>query len=84
MAVALAFITYLDRVCISITAPSIMRDLGLNKAQMSYVFSAFTAAYGLIEVPTGWWGDRVGTRRVLTRIVVWWSAFTGLTAAAWN
>lgn len=84
MAVVLAFITYLDRVCISITAPQIMRDLSLSSFQMSFVFSAFTATYALFEVPTGWWGDRVGTRRVLTRIVVWWSVFTGLTATAWN
>jgi len=84
MAVALAFITYLDRVCISITAPRIMKDLSLSTIQMSFVFSAFTAAYAIFEVPTGWWGDRVGTRRVLTRIVVWWSLFTGLTATAWN
>lgn len=84
MAVALAFITYLDRVCISITAPDIMRDLKLSPVQMSFVFSAFTAAYAIFEIPTGSWGDRVGTRRVLTRIVVWWSCFTALTAAAWN
>jgi MFS transporter, ACS family, glucarate transporter len=84
LTVLLAFITYLDRVCISITAPQIMRDLSLNSFQMSLVFSAFTAAYALFEVPTGWWADRVGTRRVLTRIVVWWSFFTGLTATAWN
>lgn len=84
MAVVLAFITYLDRVCISITAPRIMHDLALTTRQMSYVFSAFTCTYALFEIPTGWWGDRVGTRRVLTRIVLWWSAFTGLTATAWN
>ncbi len=82
--VALAAITYLDRVCISITAPLMMRDLGLNTLQMSLVFSAFTFAYGLFEIPTGWWGDRVGTRKVLTRIVVWWSSFTMATAAAFN
>ena len=82
--VALAFITYLDRVCISVTAPAIMRDLALSSLQMSFVFSAFTAAYALFEIPTGWWGDRVGTRRVLTRIVVWWSCFTALTASVWN
>jgi MFS transporter, ACS family, glucarate transporter len=84
MCVALAFVTYLDRVCISITAPHIMRELALSPLQMSFVFSAFTTAYALFEIPTGWWGDRVGTRRVLTRIVVWWSCFTALTAAAWN
>jgi MFS transporter, ACS family, glucarate transporter len=75
-AVALAAITYFDRVCISTMAPRIMEDLNLSRVQMSLVFSAFTLAYGAFEVPTAWWGQRVGTRRVLTRIVVWWSAFT--------
>jgi MFS transporter, ACS family, glucarate transporter len=84
LAVCLAAITYLDRVCISLTAPAMMNDLGLSKVQMSFVFSAFTLAYGLFEIPTGWWGDRVGTRRVLTRIVIWWSSFTIATAAAFN
>ena len=84
MAVLLAAITYLDRVCISVTAPAMMRDLGLSRVQMSFVFSAFTFAYGLFEIPTGWWADRIGSRRVLTRIVTWWSAFTMLTAAAFN
>jgi MFS family permease len=42
---------------------------------------AFTLAYGLFEIPTGRWGDRLGARRVLTRISLWWSAFTALTGA---
>jgi MFS transporter, ACS family, glucarate transporter len=84
LAVCLAAITYLDRVCISLTAPAMMNDLGLSKVQMSFVFSAFTLAYGLFEIPTGWWGDRVGTRRVLARIVIWWSSFTIATATAFN
>lgn len=82
--VCLAAITYLDRICISITAPDMMRELGLTRFQMSLVFSAFTLAYALFEIPTGWWGDRIGTRRVLTRIVVWWSSFTMATAACFN
>ena len=82
--VALAAITYLDRVCIAQTAQDMMRDLGLSKEQMGFVFSAFTLAYALFEMPTGAWGDRIGTRRVLTRIVVWWSSFTIATAAAFN
>src|SRR5262245_19673352 len=44
MAVLLAAVTYLDRVCISITAPDMMRDLSLTPVQMSFVFSAFTLA----------------------------------------
>ena len=80
--VALAGVTYLDRVCVGVLAPSIMADLRITPIQMSFVFSAFTAAYALFEMPTAWWGDKVGGRRVLTRIVLWWSAFTMLTAAA--
>jgi MFS family permease len=82
--IALAGITYLDRVCIAQTASHMMSDLGLSKKQMGFVFSAFTLAYALFEIPTGAWGDRVGTRRVLARIVVWWSSFTIATASAFN
>src|SRR5207253_2291374 len=84
MTMALGAITYLDRVTISVTRPYIARDLGLSPTQMGYVFSAFYMAYALFEIPTGWWGDKVGTRRVLMRIVCWWSAFTVLTGAAFS
>jgi len=83
-AVGLAGITYLDRICISTVAPSIMRDLALSKLEMSYVFSAFAVAYALFEIPSAWWGERIGTRRVLTRIVCWWSMFTIATASVWS
>lgn len=78
----LAVVTYLDRICISAAAPSIMADLDLSFVQMGVVFSAFTLAYSLFEVPSGWLGDVRGPRRVLTRIVLWWSGFTMLTGAA--
>ncbi len=83
-AVALAAVTYLDRVCISHAdvTKAITTELKLSDKQMSLVFSAFTLAYALFEMPTGAWGDKVGPRRVLTRIVVWWSSFTMATAMA--
>ncbi len=84
MTVTLAAITYLDRVCIAIVAPQMMRDLRMTPIQMSYIFSAFTLAYAIFEIPTAWWADQVGCRRVLTRIVLWWSAFTMATAGAFN
>ncbi len=82
--VALAFVTYLDRVCISKLAGPISADLGLSMQQMGFVFSAFTLAYAIFEVPTARWADRLGSRKVLTRIVIWWSIFTIATAAAFN
>jgi MFS family permease len=84
MTVTLAAITYLDRVAIGVARPHIARDLQLDATQMGYVFSAFYLSYALFEIPTGWWGDRVGTRRVLTRIVCWWSSFTVITGFAFS
>jgi MFS family permease len=81
---ALTAIAYLDRVCISMAAPSIKLDLGISDAQMGWVFSAFTFAYALFEVPSGWLADRFGARAMLTRIVVWWSAFTAATGGVWS
>jgi MFS family permease len=75
-------VAYLDRVCISTAAPAIKAELGLDDAQMGYVFSAFTLAYALFEVPSGWLADRFGARLMLTRIVLWWSAMTAATGAA--
>src|SRR4051812_1629395 len=78
----IAVITYLDRVCISAAAPYITDELHLTTAQMARVLSAFALSYALFEVPSGWLADRIGPRKVLTRIVVWWSAFTMFTGAA--
>src|SRR6476660_7438339 len=83
-AVTLAVLSYIDRVCISQAAPVISRDLGLTKSQMGMVFSAFAIAYALFEIPGGWMGDWMGPRRVLMRIVIWWSFFTAATGWAWN
>jgi len=79
---SLAAITYLDRVCITFASVRIQKDLHLDPAQWGWVIGAFTAAYALFEVPTGTMGDRLGGRRILTRIVVWWSIFTSLTGLA--
>jgi MFS family permease len=81
---ALAAVTYLDRVCIAVLAPKISAELALSRIEMGYVFSAFAVAYAAFGVPAAWWADRDGARRVLSWVVLVWSAFTMATAAAWN
>jgi len=83
-AVTLAVITYIDRVAMSFAAPMVSRDLGLTREQMGLAFSAFVTAYALFEIPSGFLGDWMGPRRVLMRIVIWWSSFTALTGLTWN
>lgn len=75
-------LAYIDRVAISMSSSAIQRDLALSDAQLGWVFSAFTLAYALFEVPSGWLADRFGARRMMARIVLWWSAFTAGTALA--
>ena len=77
----LTSVLYLDRVCMSQAVTPIQEAFGLSNTDISYVMMAFTVAYGLFEIPAGRMGDRSGSRAVLTRIVVWWSAFTALTGA---
>lgn len=83
-AVALAMIQYLDRVFMSQAAPMISTDLKLTREQMGWVFAAFPLAYALFEIPGGYLGDRIGPRRVLLRIVVWWSFFIAAIGWMWN
>ena len=80
----LSVITYLDRVCIGVAGPRMQDEMGIPPEKWGWVLSAFIIAYGVFEIPSGAMGDRRGHRSVLTRIVVWWSAFTSLTGAAWN
>jgi MFS family permease len=79
---ALSFLTYYDRACISRVQEEIQRDLGLTDGQLAFVFSAFSWAYALFEMPSGALGDRFGARSTLTRIVLAWSIFTAMTGMA--
>jgi len=81
---SLGAITYLDRIAVSVAGPRIQEDLNLSPEMWGWVVGIFTVSYALFEVPTGRMGDRRGPRRVLTRVVLWWSAFTALTGAVWN
>lgn len=75
----LSMITFLDRIALSSASVSIMKDLNINTVQWGWILGIFTLAYGIFEVPTGWLGDRLGGKRVLFRVVLWWSFFTILT-----
>src|SRR5215467_6170383 len=80
----LSVITYLDRVCIAVAGPRMQEDLHISPEKWGWVTGIFLLSYGLFEIPTGALGDRIGPRKVLTRVVWWWSAFTSLTGAVSN
>jgi ACS family glucarate transporter-like MFS transporter len=77
----LVLVMYFDRLCIAVAGPRMQHDLKISPSQWGWVIGAFTLAYAFFEIPSGMLGDRIGPRKVLTRIVLWWSAFTCLSGA---
>ncbi|WP_068085912.1 MFS transporter [Novosphingobium rosa] len=84
---ALSVITFVDRMAIAVTGTTIQTDMGIGPEAWGWILGAYTIAYAVFEIPSGAMGDRRGYRRELTRITVWWSFFTAITAAcrtAWQ
>ncbi|WP_414449652.1 MFS transporter [Burkholderia sp. 22PA0099] len=75
-------LNYLDRAALSVVAPIIKRDLGINDAQMGVLFSSFFVGYCLFCFVGGWAADRYGPRRVFAVAAGIWSLFCGATALA--
>ena len=75
---------YMDRACISSAADAMRNDLSIDNQTMGYIFGVFAIGYALFQIPSGWFADALGPRRVLAWVVSLWSIFTMLTGAAFN
>jgi ACS family D-galactonate transporter-like MFS transporter len=75
-------ISYIDRANLAIAAPAVRAELGIDAAQMGLVLSAFFWTYAVMQLPAGWFIDKVGVRISLAFAVAWWSLFTIATGAA--
>lgn len=75
-------INYLDRSALSVAAPILAKDFGLNKIQLGWVFSSFFAGYAMFNLVGGYLSDKYGARIVLAGSMIIWSVFCGLTTEA--
>ncbi len=78
LAMLVAVLLYLDRICLSTASKAVQADLGLSKPDLDLTLSAFFWAYALFQLPAGWLGDRFGARYILALYVALWSLSTGL------
>ncbi|WP_035982206.1 MFS transporter [Bradyrhizobium sp. STM 3843] len=69
-------VNYADRATLSIAAPALSKELGLDPIAMGYVLSAFGWSYVIAQVPGGWLLDRFGSRWVYAVSILTWSLFT--------
>jgi len=75
-------INYLDRTVISVAAPFMARDLGLDSAVLGIAFSAFSWTYAAAQIPGGMLLDRLGVRLTYFLSLTCWSMCTALQGLA--
>lgn len=79
-ACSVALVAYVHRIGFAVGGAEMKKDLGFSDEQMGYLLAAFFWTYGLFQVPAGWLGDRLGSRHLLTLLVLGWSLATGALA----
>ena len=77
---ALLFLTvvinYVDRSNLSVAAPVLGKDLGIDPVKMGLIFSAFGWSYAFCQVPGGWLADRARPRGMYAILIALWSVAT--------
>ena len=69
-------INYLDRSNLSIAAPALTSELGIDPVHVGLIFSAFGWTYAAMQIPGGWLVDRVPPRILYTVALLLWSIAT--------
>ncbi|ARP97253.1 MFS transporter [Bordetella genomosp. 13] len=69
-------INYLDRSNLSIAAPALRDELGLDTVHEGLILSAFGWTYAAMQIPGGWLVDRVAPRVLYALALILWSAAT--------
>src|SRR5579863_6704480 len=65
--------SYGDRVVLSIAAVSLTHDLHLDPLHLGYLFSGFSWAYAIAQLPAGGLLDARGSKRVYGLSIIGWS-----------
>ncbi|WP_017671791.1 MFS transporter [Blastomonas sp. AAP53] len=78
-------LNFIDRQIITILAPDIKADLGLDDADIGFLYgTAFAVFYALFGIPLGRLADSWNRVRLLTAGLAIWSAMTALSGFAKN
>jgi MFS transporter, ACS family, glucarate transporter len=79
---AVSCFSYGDRVALSIAGTVMGKDISMDPVKMGYLFSGFSWAYVLGQLPSGGLLDRFGSKRVYGLSIVMWSVCAFLTGLA--
>ena len=74
--------SYLDRIAISVLAPTLRDEFGMTNTQYALVVNCFMVTYMIMYSVGGRLADMLGFRRALSLYIVWWSITGALHALA--
>ncbi|NJE29844.1 MFS transporter [Thermococcus sp. 18S1] len=69
---------YAHRMAIPPLIPMIKAELGINNAEAGLLMTALLLPYALVQVPAGYFGDRIGRKRLLTLSIIGYSLSSAL------
>ncbi|HEX7116475.1 MAG TPA: MFS transporter [Steroidobacter sp.] len=70
---AATVLNYVDRQVLSILAPQVQKDLGIDDVGYARIVQCFLVAYALSYLGAGWVTDKLGAKLTLTLFLGWWS-----------
>ena len=79
---AVSGFSYGDRVALSIAGAAMAKDIQMDPLKMGYLFSGFSWAYVLGQLPSGGLLDRFGSKRIYGISILLWSICALLTGFA--
>lgn len=72
-------VCYAQRGALSVAAPAMVREMGISRATMGVLLSAFFWTYSFLQVPAGWFVDRLGVKRAYAVGYGLWSVASAVT-----
>ena len=82
-----ALVAYVDRQVVAIVVDPMKEDLGVNDAQIGWLYGVFAVFYAVAALPIAWLADRKSRKHIIAAGIFFWSLMTmacGLSRSYWN
>ena len=76
---ASGFLLYFSRNNMSIIGKYLKNDYNITTIELGWVFTAFALAYAIFQIPGGVLGQKLGTRKMITGMLIVWGILSILT-----
>ena len=82
-----ALVAFIDRQVVAIVVDPMKADLGVNDAQIGWLYGVFAVFYAVAALPIAWLADRKSRKLIIAIGIFFWSLMTmacGLSRSFWH